>query len=127
MATVITDKTDIRSIEEIFLQFSEEDQIDIYSSKMSLIERAIVFNNLQISDLVIQKENNIILFILNNSTIIQRQISDFKTLAGATEKELVNFENMGNGIIWPAVPSADVSLKGLLQEELALKYKLGVA
>jgi len=127
MATVITDKTDLKSIGEILSNFKENDQVDIYSSKMSPIETAIVFNGLKISNVVIQKENNTILFILNNSTILQRQVNRIKGLSKAGKKQLNNFENMGDGVLWPEIPSADISLKGLIQEELKQKYKLQIA
>jgi len=127
MPTVITDKTDIKSIEEILANFKDNDQVDIYSSEMSPIETAIVFNGLKISNVIVQKENNTILFILNNSTVLQRQISQFKGLASATLKQLSNFENMGDGVLWPEIPTADTSLKSLIQEELLQKYKLQIA
>ncbi|MEQ8881295.1 MAG: hypothetical protein RLQ12_16745 [Cyclobacteriaceae bacterium] len=38
-----------------------------------------------------------------------------------------NFENMGDGVLWPDIPSADTSLKSLIQEEVARKYKLQIA
>ena len=127
MATVITDKTDVKSIEEILSNFKENDQVDIYSSGMSPIETAIVFNGLKISNVILQKENNTILFILNNGTIIQRHLSQFKGLGTASEKQLHNFENMGDGVLWPEIPLADTSLKSLIQEELQQKYKLQIA
>ncbi|WOK08180.1 hypothetical protein RT717_05970 [Imperialibacter roseus] len=127
MPTVITDKTDIKSIEEILANFKDNDQVDIYSSEMSPIETAIVFNGLKISNVIVQKENNTILFILNNSTVLQRQISQFKGLTSASLKQLSNFENMGDGVLWPEIPTADTSLKSLIQEELLQKYKLQIA
>ncbi|MEQ8881294.1 MAG: hypothetical protein RLQ12_16740 [Cyclobacteriaceae bacterium] len=80
MATVITDKTDLKSIEEILSRFKDKDQVDIYSSEMSPIETAIVFNGLKINNVIIQKENNTILFVLNNSTILQRRLNEIKGL-----------------------------------------------
>jgi len=127
MATVITDKTDLKSIEEILAKFKEEEQVDIISSDMSPIEKAIVFNDLKISNVIVQEENDTILFVLNNSTILQRQISEIKGLAGASEKAIHKYENMGDGVLWSEVPSADISLKSLLQEELRQKYKLQIA
>ncbi|WP_339815268.1 hypothetical protein [uncultured Imperialibacter sp.] len=127
MPTVITDKTDIKSIDEILANFKDNDQVDIYSSEMSPIETAIVFNGLKISNVIVQKENNTILFILNNSTVLQRQISQFKGLTSASLKQLSNFENMGDGVLWPEIPTADTSLKSLIQEELLQKYKLQIA
>ena len=127
MATVITDKTDLKSIEEILSRFKDKDQVDIYSSEMSPIETAIVFNGLKINNVIIQKENNTILFVLNNSTILQRRLNEIKGLSEASDKHLNNFENMGDGVLWPDIPSADTSLKSLIQEEVARKYKLQIA
>ena len=127
MATVITDKTDLKSIEEILSRFKDKDQVDIYSSEMSPIETAIVFNGLKINNVIIQKENNTILFVLNNSTILQRRLNEIKGLSKATDNHLNNFENMGDGVLWPDIPSADTSLKSLIQEEVARKYKLQIA
>lgn len=127
MATVITDKTDLKSIEEILSKFKENDQVDIYSSDMSPIETAIVFHDLKISNVIVQKENNTILFILNNGTILQRQISQVKGLSKATKDQLNSFENMGDGVLWTEMPAADTSLKNLIQEELQQKYRLQIA
>jgi aromatic ring hydroxylase len=127
MATVITDKTDFKSIEEIISKFKENEQVDVFSSAMSPIEKAIVFNKLKISNVIIQKENNTILFILNNSTILHRQIDQIKGLANASNKQLENFENMGDGVLWNEIPEADTSLKSLIQEELANKFNLQIA
>lgn len=127
MATVITDKTDLKSIEEILAKFKENEQVDIFSSELSPIEKAIVFNGLKISNVIVQIENDTILFVLNNGTVLQRQISQIKGLAGASEKEISQYENMGDGVLWPDAPIADISLKSLLQEELRQKYKLQIA
>ena len=126
MPTVITDKTDFASIEEIFKQFDEEANVAIYSSKMSPIEQAIAMGQLQISELIVQPENDKLLFILSNGTIIERKISSLPGLSSASEAQLRNFENMGNGILWEEVPQADLSLKYLLEEELLQKYNLKV-
>jgi len=127
MHTVITDKTDLASIEAVLAEFKPADKTDVYSSEMSPIERAIVMNGLEISNVVIQKENNLILFVLNNGTVLQKPISQINGLAKASEKSLTNFDNMGDGILWPEVPEADLSLKTLIQEELAQKYNLQIA
>ena len=127
MATVITDKTDLKSIEEIFSQFRDNEQVDIYSSTMSPIEKAIVFDGLEISNVIVQTENDKILFVLNNSTVLQRQISQIRGLADANKKAIRKYENMGDGVLWSEIPNSDISLKSLLQEELLQKYKLQIA
>jgi len=127
MPTVITDKTDFEAIEEIFKQFEKDAEVDIYSSKMSPIEKTIAMGHLQISEMVVQKKNDKLLFVLSNGTIIERKISSLPALMEATEAQLHNFENMGNGILWEELSHADLSLKNLLEEELLLKYNLKVA
>jgi len=127
MPTVITDKTDFTSIEKILEQFDEETKVDIYSSNMLPLERAIVMSNLEISELVVQPDNDKLLFILSNGTIIERQISSITGLENATAHQLKNYENMGNGILWEEIPQADISLKQLIQEELFQKFNLKVA
>jgi hypothetical protein len=127
MPIVITDKTDLKSIEQILDQFKDQDQVDIYSSGMSLIERAIVVNNLFLTSLIVQKEAEQLIFILSNGTIIQRKLAEINGLTNASVENLKDFENMGNGIIWNRIPAADISLKALIQEELQQKFSLDIA
>jgi len=127
MPTVITDKTDLKSIEEILSNFKEDQQVDIYSSGMSPIEKAIVFNGLSINSIVIKLENDLIFFNLNNGTLLQRHVSQINGLATASAAQVHHFENMGDGVLWPEIPVADISLKSLIQEELLEKYNLQIA
>ena len=126
MRTVITDKTDFASIEAILQQFSQQDAVDVYSSGLSPIEQAIAMGKLEISDVVIQPDNDKLLVVLNSGTVIERKISQIEGLSEAREAQLLNYENMGNGILWEEVPQADISLKRLLEEELLLRYNLNV-
>jgi hypothetical protein len=114
MPTIVTDKTDLKSIEQILDQFKDQDQVDIYSSGMSLIEMAIVVNSLSITSLIIQKEAEQLTFILSNGTIIQRKLAEIEGLTNASVENLKDFENQGNGIIWNQIPAADISLKALI-------------
>lgn len=127
MPTVITDKNDLESIQTELAKFADEEKIDIYSSKISPIELAIVANNLKISEVIIEEQKNTIQFILNNGTILQRELSEIAGLQQANSKALFNFENIGDGVLWPDIPSADSSLKNLLKEELELKYKVSIS
>lgn len=126
MSTVVTDEGDFKSILEILSKFKENDEVDIYSSRINPIEAAIVLNGLKISSLVIQKENNTLLFILNNGTILQRRLDEIDELGRATAEQLNKFENMGDGVIWTDIPSVDISLKSLIQQELIAKFKLEI-
>lgn len=127
MPTVITDKTDFASIEAILQKFAQQDAVDVYSSDMSPIEQAIAMGKLEISDVVIQPDNDKLLVVLNSGTVIERKISQIDALSAAREAQLLNYENMGNGILWGQLPQADISLKRLLEEELLLRYNLKVA
>ena len=126
MPTVITDKTDFASIKEVLKQFDQEAEVDIYSSKMSPIEQAIAVGQLEISELIVHEDNKL-LFVLSNGTVIERAINSLPNLATASETQLNNYENVGNGILWAEIPQADISLKHLLEEELWQKYNLKVA
>lgn len=127
MPTVVTDKTDFASVEAILQQFNQQDSVDVYASGMSFIEQAIAIGRLEISNVVIQPKNDKLWVVLNSGTVIERKISQITGLSAASEKQLLNYENMGNGILWEEVPQADISLKRLLEEELLLRYNLRVA
>jgi len=57
------------------------------------------------------------LVILNNKRVIQRNISDFKLLKNTTLQQLENYENEGVGIYWEDLDE-DLSLRGFLVNEL---------
>jgi len=57
------------------------------------------------------------LVILNNKRVIQRNISDFKLLKNATPQQLENYQNEGVGIHWEDLDE-DLSLRGFLVNEL---------
>lgn len=126
MPTVVTDKTDFLSIQEIIKQFGEDEQVDVYSSKISSAEQAIATGTVQISQLIVQPDNDKMLFVMNNGTVIERKISQLSGLSSASEAQLKNFENMGDGVLWHDLPQVDLSLKKLLEEEIFAKYNLKV-
>ena len=82
---------------------------------------------LEISDVVIQPDNDKLLVVLSSGTVIERNISQVPGLSEASAVQLLTYENMGNGILWEEVPTADISLQRLLEEELLLRYNLKVA
>ncbi len=59
--------------------------------------------------------------------MIERKISQVPGLSEANEAQLLNYENMGNGVLWEDLPRADFSLKRLLEEDLQVRYNLKVA
>ena len=127
MPTVVTDKTDFASVTAILRQFNQQDSVDIYSSGLSPIEQVIAIGQLEISNVVIQQQNDKLLIVLSSGTIIERKISQVPGLSEADETQLLSYENMGNGILWEGLPHADISLKRLLEEELQARYNLKVA
>lgn len=127
MPTTITDKTDFAPLKEVLKQLDPEAKVDICSSKMSLIEQAIAVGQLEIKELIIQAKDNKLLFVLSNGTVIERAINSIPNLATASETQLNNYENVGNGILWEEIPQAYISLKHLLEKELWQKYNLKVA
>ena len=118
MPTVVTDKTDFASIAAILQQFKQQESVDVYSSGLSPIEQAIAIGQLEISDVVIQQHNDKILLVLSSGTVVERKISQISGLSEANEAQLLNYDNMSNGVLWEDLPHADLSLKRLLEEEL---------
>lgn len=124
---MITDKTDFAFLREILNQFDYENEVNIYSLKMPLIEQAIATGQIKIKELIIQAKDNKLLFVLSSGTVIERAINSLPNLATANDTQLSNYENLGNGILWEEIPQADISLEHLLEEELWQKYNLKVA
>ncbi len=106
---------------------NENETVQFYSKDIDPIDDAIESNKLEITHLVIQKNVNRILFVLNNGTIIEKNITDILGLANANMEQLNNYENMGTGILWKEIPQADISLHGLIADEIYTKFKLKVA
>ncbi len=127
MSTVITNDTSLKAINDIIDRFNEKESVDILSSRISPIEKAIVVDGLRIQELTIDIEASVLSIKLNNDTLLQRSIIDLPELNRADKQDLANFENLGDGIIWPNIPHGDISLKKLLEEELYLKYKLHIS
>ncbi|MEQ9298353.1 MAG: hypothetical protein RIF33_07315 [Cyclobacteriaceae bacterium] len=127
MPTVITDKTDAASIGQLLSQFNEDEHVDIISSNMSAIEQAIVLNSLEITKVTHNRDFNTFSFHLNNGTVIDKAVNQFSNLAKADEESIMNFEIVGDGVLWKDVPEADLSLKDLIRDELHEKYHLEIA
>ena len=72
---------------------------------------------LRIHSVYFNTDLDMMLVILNNKRVIQRNISDFKLLKNATSKQLENYENEGMGIYWKDLDE-DLSLRGFLVNEL---------
>lgn len=94
--------------------------MNISKNKYDPIESLIFEHNLRIIGINFYPEVDLMLIVLNNKKIIKRNISQVSSLlAKAPEKELNNFELMGNGVAihWPNLDE-NLSLKGFLQNEI---------
>ena len=73
---------------------------------------------LRIKSIWFDRELDLIIVLLNSKKLIQRPLSDFPRLAGASPEQLRDYDNDGIGIHWPQVDE-DLSLRGFLKYELA--------
>src|SRR5437763_1769737 len=71
---------------------------------------------LRIKDVVVYKDLDLIVLILNNGSVFDFKISDYPILKTASEKELNNWGMIGDGIglHWEKLDE-DLSLKGFIQ------------
>lgn len=65
------------------------------------------------------RDLDVAVFVLNNSRIIQRKLTDFPELHDAIDYQLMQYQVSDSGIHWPEI-DYDLSLRGFLMEE-ALK------
>lgn len=82
------------------------------------LDRLIFEEGLRIKAVWFDLDLDLIAVLLTSKKIIQRPISDFKNLRGASLEQLQNFENDGVGIHWPDLDE-DLSLRGFLKYEIA--------
>lgn len=89
------------------------------ANKYDAVESLIYEEGLRIQALDFHPELDLMLVILNTKAILRQKLSSFTRLAQATPEQLHNFQLIGEGtgIYWPDVDE-DLSLKGLLQNEL---------
>jgi len=89
------------------------------NSPLDETEKIIYEDGLRIKSLHFDKSVDLMLIILNNKKVLTRNISEFKRLKNATEKELDNYKLIGNGtgVHWHK-SDEDLSLKGFLRYEM---------
>ncbi len=89
------------------------------TNKYDPIELLIFEKGLKIKGVHFYEEMDMMVVVLNNKKVITRHISASTRLAVASKSELHDYELPGRGaaIHWPSIDE-DLSLKGLLQEEL---------
>ncbi len=95
------------------------DQPDYYYGNMDAIDRLIYKNGIRVKALHFHADLNLMLIVLNNGKVLQRPLAYSKRFEKATEKQLNNYEliGQGSGVHWPDVDE-DLGLKGFLEEEL---------
>ncbi len=80
------------------------------------IDQLIFEKGLRIKNVIIDKEIDLIAFILNNGKILESKISDYPRLASADEIRLNKWELISNGIgvSWKELDE-DLSVKGFIK------------
>jgi hypothetical protein len=85
--------------------------------ELDTIDKPILEEGLRIQSLHFNPEMNLMLILLNNGMVIQRDLSDFPTLKGASVEQLNAFELSRTGVHWPELDE-DLSLRGFLKHEM---------
>jgi hypothetical protein len=89
------------------------------SWELDAIDALILQDGLRIQSLYFSKELNLMLIVLNNRKVLQRDLSDFARLYNAQEEDLNRFELGLTGVHWPTLDE-DLSLRGFLQYEMLI-------
>ena len=118
MNTSITlNKTDFKSIEKALQNYNDDDIVNIYSSKMDEIDKMIFEDGLKIKAVYFHKDIDLMIILLNSKKVLKRNISEFKLLSNASEKQLQNYEISRTGIHWPELDE-DLSLRSFIKYEM---------
>jgi len=90
-----------------------------YKNTYDPLESIIFEGGLRIVGVHCYPDLDLVVYVLNNKKVLQGKISPWKLLSQATPEQLNNYELIsgGVGVHWPDVDE-DLSLKGLLREEL---------
>ena len=96
---------------------SAEPVVNIFPS--DTIERAIFEQGLRIVDVHPNKELDLLVVMLNTRDVVKVPLSGSKALAKASEKDLSDWQLIGNGygVHWPAMDE-HLSLKGFLRDAM---------
>lgn len=91
----------------------------LINNRYDAVEKIIYDDGLRIVAIDLHQELDMLLVILNTSAILRQNISSFPNLKAASKDALNEYELIadGTGIHWPSLDE-DLSLKGLLQDEL---------
>ncbi len=85
--------------------------------ELDTIDKRILEEGLRIQSLHFNPEMNLMLIVLNNRKVIQRDLSDFPLLSKATAEQLDHYELSRTGVHWPELDE-DLSLRGFLKHEM---------
>ncbi len=81
------------------------------------IDKMIFEDGIKIVSVFFHKELDVMLVLLNNKKILERNIGLTKTLAQANEHQLNQYQLSRTGIHWPDLDE-DLSLRAFLKEEM---------
>jgi hypothetical protein len=85
--------------------------------ELDTIDKRILEEGLRIQSLHFNLEMNLMLIVLNNRKVLQRDLSDFPLLKDATSEQLNTYELSRTGVHWPSLDE-DLSLRGFLKHEM---------
>ncbi|WP_353717814.1 DUF2442 domain-containing protein [Dyadobacter sp. 676] len=104
-----------KQLQTLLSEAGEDDVIDIADD----LDRMILDNGLQIHHFGFARDLDLALFILNNKKVITKPLSSFPFLEKAEDWDLDQYTVSESGIHW-TILDADISLRGLLQEDEVL-------
>ena len=84
---------------------------------LDVIDKMIFEDGLGIEALYFNKKLDVMLILLNNKRVIQKNISNYPLLAKASEKELLQYKISRTGIHWSKLDE-DLSLRSFLKSEI---------
>ncbi|SEI73076.1 Protein of unknown function [Dyadobacter sp. SG02] len=104
-----------KQLQTLLSEAGDDDVIDIADD----MDRMILDSGLQIRHFGFARDLDLALFILNDKRVITRPLSSFPFLEKAEDWDLDQYTISQSGIHW-TILDADISLRGLLQEEEVL-------
>lgn len=81
------------------------------------IDKMIFDDGLRIKAVHFHKDMDLMVILLTNKKVIKQNISEFRLLSNAPEKQLYNYEISRTGIHWPELDE-DLSLRGFIKQEM---------
>jgi hypothetical protein len=87
-----------------------------------MIDRLIQEKGIRIQNVFFDEGLDLVLFLLNNRSLIQCQLSAFPTLYNAPPEKRSAFRITPFGVHWDELDE-DIGLKGLLEEEMFERLK----